>query len=126
MKEEELDQLMHDSFSQEDRELVRKFSGDPSVFEMIGDSYRGRNRWLSVYATMLILVSLGGAIWCGIRFAGAEAGDVKELVGWAIGMVICVVLIGMLKLWFWLEMQRNAITREIKRLEITISHLVEK
>lgn len=126
MKEEELDQLMHDSFSEEDRELVRKFSQDPSVFEMIGDSYRGRNRWLSLYATFLILLFFGGAIWCGFRFADANAETTKEIVGWAVGMVLCVVTLGMLKLWFWLEMQRNAVVREIKRLELAIARLAEK
>jgi len=34
-----------------------------------------------------------------------------------------VVWIAMLKLWFWLEIQRLFVTREIKRLELQIANL---
>ena len=126
MKEEELDQLLTESFSEEDRDLLRKLSQDPSIFEMIGDSFRGRNRWLTVYATVWIFLFLGGAIWCGLQFAAAETTSTKEIVGWGIGSAFCIMVVGMLKMWFWLDMHRNAITREIKRLELAIAGLSEK
>lgn len=123
MKEEELDQLLNDSFSDEDRALLKKLSQDPSVFEMIGDSFRGRNRWITVYATIWIFIFLGAAIWCGMQFASPETDTTKEIVGWAIGTAFCIMIVGLLKMWFWLDMHRNAITREIKRLELAISGL---
>lgn len=125
MKEEELDQLLTDSFSKEDRDLLKKLSHDPSVFEMIGDSFRGRNRWITIYASIWILIFLGGAVWCGMKFAAPETDTTKEIVGWGIGSAFCIMVVGMLKMWFWLDMHRNAITREIKRLELAISSLKE-
>jgi len=123
MKEEELDQLMHESFSDEDRKMLQSISQDPSVFEMIGDSFRGRNRWITVYATVWIIAFLVGAIWCGFRLADPETESVKEIVSWAAGLVGCVMVVGLLKIWFWLDMHRNALTREIKRLELAVASL---
>ncbi|MDF1657979.1 MAG: hypothetical protein P1U58_10230 [Verrucomicrobiales bacterium] len=125
MKEEELDQLLTESFSEEDRKLLKKLSHDPSVFEMIGDSFRGRNRWITVYATIWIFIFLGGAIWCGMQFAAPETDTTKEIVGWGIGAAFCIMVVGLLKMWFWLDMHRNAIVREIKRLELAISGMSE-
>ncbi|MEM6915573.1 MAG: DUF6768 family protein [Verrucomicrobiota bacterium] len=120
MKENELDELLAESFSEEDRDLLKKLSHDPSVFEMIGDSYRGRNRWINIYATLWIFLFLGGAVWCGFQFAATDPEATKEIIGYGIGCAFCILVTGLLKMWFWLEMHRNAITREIKRLELTI------
>jgi hypothetical protein len=32
----------------------------------------------------------------------------------------------MLKMWFWMEMQRIAVTREVKRVELLTAKLLER
>ena len=125
MKENEIDDLVRDALCEEDRELFDNYAGDMSVFEMIGKSFRGRNRWLTIYAFVWTFAFLGLAIWCGVRFfqLDSETASTKELIGWAVGFSFSVMTVGLLKIWFWLDMQRHATTREIKRLELAVTQL---
>ena len=42
---------------------------------------------------------------------------------WAAACIVCVSAVSMLKIWYFLEMNKNAVTREIKRLELQIARL---
>jgi uncharacterized membrane protein YciS (DUF1049 family) len=45
------------------------------------------------------------------------------MIGWATGFVWCALFIMMVKIWYWLDLNRNAVTREIKRLELQVAQL---
>lgn len=123
MKDDELDRIVRDSFSDEDRALLEKYTDDQSIFAMVGDLFRTRHRWLTIYAFIWTFVFLGLAIWCAVRFFGTDPGDTRDLILWSVGFVFSMMVTSLLKLWFWLDMQRNAITREIKRLELAIARM---
>ncbi len=125
MKDNELDKMVREALGEEDRELFEKYNSDMSVFEMIGESFRGRNRWLTIYAFLWTFAFLGLAIWCAVKFYGldADTASTKELIGWAVGFSFSMMTVGLLKIWFWLDMQRHATTREIKRLELAVAQL---
>jgi hypothetical protein len=128
MKDNEIDAMVREALSDEDRETFDKYSGDMSAFEMIGESFRGRNRWLTIYAFIWIFAFLGLAIWCGVKFyqLDADTASSKELVGWAVGFSLSMMTVGLLKIWFWLDMQRHATTREIKRLELAVTKMQDR
>lgn len=125
MKDNEIDEMVRDALGNEERLLSEKYAGDMSAFEMVGELFRGRNRWLTVYAFVWTFAFLGLAIWCGTRFFQLDAATatMKEMIGWAIGFSFSVMTVGLLKIWFWMDMQRHATTREIKRLELAIAKL---
>jgi hypothetical protein len=53
-----------------------------------------------------------------------NAADVREMLGWSLLAIFVMFNLALVKLWFWLEMQRNAVIREVKRLELQIASLV--
>jgi hypothetical protein len=64
---------------------------------------------------------LGAGGYCVWRFlAAAEA---RDMLIWGGAAAIAVCGVSMAKLWFWMELQRNATVREIKRLELQVSRL---
>jgi len=77
------------------------------------------------------------SIW-GVAFAGAafvglggyatwrmtDAKDLREMLGWLLLAIFAMLTLTLVKLWFWLEMQRVALVREIKRLELQIASLI--
>ncbi|MEM0970611.1 MAG: DUF6768 family protein [Verrucomicrobiota bacterium] len=121
--DKELDDALHAAFREEDRVILEKYAEEPGVYEMLAETFRGKNRWLTIIAFVYTFVFLGFAIWCAIRFAHADADQGKALVGWGIGFVAAMNIVGLIKVWFWMDMQRHATTREIKRLELAIAHL---
>jgi uncharacterized membrane protein YciS (DUF1049 family) len=52
-----------------------------------------------------------------------SAAEVTAMLKWAVGVILCGHVVAMLKIWYWLEMQKNSLTREIKRLELQIATL---
>ena len=90
---------------------------------MIRDTFKGKNRWLSVLVFIYIFLFFGLSIYCAVEFFSAT--EVKHWIAWAIGFLFCQLTVCMLKIWYWMEMQKNSLTREIKRLELQIVHLVD-
>jgi hypothetical protein len=52
-----------------------------------------------------------------------SAGDVREVVLWSVGAVITMLGVAMLKMYFWMEVNKNIVLREVKRLELQVARL---
>lgn len=112
------------------REALRTNAGDASatlddhelgVFEMIGETFRSRLRWWAVLVMLYILAFMILAVVAAFRFFDAEA--VRSQILWAAVFIVSFQGVGLLKSWWWNQMDRNALTREIKRLELRIAVL---
>lgn len=117
----ELDKKIKEALSQEDAELMKDFEGEPSIFEMLTDTFRGRHRWLNVLGAIWILFFLVLGIYSAMQFFKVETD--RDMLMWAAAFLFCMSAVSMLKIWYWMEMQKNSITREIKRLELQIARL---
>ena len=117
----ELDRKIREALRKEDAEFYKDFDEEPSVFEMLVETCRGRRRWLNVLGAFWTLVFLVLGILSAVRFFGAET--TRDIVMWAAACILCMSAVSMLKVWYFLEMNRNALTREIKRLELQIARL---
>ncbi len=91
---------------------------EPNLAEEVLTVFRGRHRWLSALTVGLNVVFFAGAIWAGVRFAGAA--ELTAQLQWgALGFVFLLLMM-FLKLWFWLEMHTNRVLRELKRVELLL------
>ena len=45
---------------------------------------------------------------------------------WAVAMLLCFGAVTAINIWYWLEMNRLAITREVKRLELQVVQIAQK
>ena len=91
-------------------------SGATNLAEEVLSVFQGRHRWLSVLTVALNLVFFAGAVWAGLRFAGAT--EVPDQLRWgALGFLFLLLMMS-LKLWFWLELHTNRVLRELKRVEL--------
>ena len=117
----ELDKKIQEALRAEDAELFKDFADEPSVFEMLVETCRGRHRWLNILGAFWTLVFLVLGIVAAVKFFSAEG--TRDIVMWAAACIVCVSAVSMLKIWYFLEMNKNAVTREIKRLELQIARL---
>ncbi|MFQ5490304.1 MAG: DUF6768 family protein [Phycisphaerae bacterium] len=117
----ELDKRIREALREEDAELFEEFGEEPSLFEMSMQIFRGRNRWLTLLAMVWTLVFIGLGIWSAVKFFGAQ--DTRDMLKWAGACAFCMAAVAMIKLWSWLEINRNFIMREIKRIELQIAIL---
>ena len=120
----ELDKKIQEALRAEDAELFKDYAEEPSVFEMLMETCRGRHRWLNILGAFWTLVFLVLGIVAAVKFFSAEG--TRDIVMWAAAFIVCVSAFSMLKIWYFLEMNKNAVTREIKRLELQIARLAAR
>ena len=107
-----------------DTDLADEFDGDQSMMEMVLDIFRGTQRWLTFLAIFWGLVFMAGSVFGIIQLFKTQ--EPREHILWALGVVFCVAGVSMMKIWFWMQMNRNSILREIKRVELQVARLAGK
>lgn len=122
-KKEDIDKLIKEALSEEESDLLKRIE-DQSLMDMMLMNFRGRLRWVAYYTLFIMLVFFGLGIYCLVEFINAE--EIREMMLWGAGMFGSLTLVVMLKIWHWMQMDKNQLAREIKRLELRITQLTEK
>ena len=94
---------------------------DDTMRDLLRTSFRGGMRfWIVfVYAYMLLFAAL--AVFSAIWFF--DSTEVKDMILYAGLFGVSILIITVVKLWYWMLINRNAVTREIKRLEFQVAKL---
>lgn len=116
-----IDDKIREALRQEDAELLEHYRGEAPLNEMIIETFSGRHRWLNMLAVVISIVVTGLLVVVGYQFFNAES--TRAMIAWATAFVTCELTIVLMKIWFWLEFNKNGLTREIKRLELQIAYL---
>ena len=114
------DALLVEALSREEAEIFQRL-GKPSVFDLVTDTVRGSMRWLNILSYVFIIVLFGLGVVCLVGLLGTE--HPPTMLRWGLGFGFCLLSVTALKLWFWMEIQRHSILREIKRVELQVAHL---
>lgn len=117
----DIDDKIREALRQEDAELLEHYPAEVPIHEVIIDYFRGRHWWVNILAFAFTLVALGMAVFAAYRFFHTDS--TQAMIAWATCFLWFVIWVAMLKIWFWLEMQRNSLSREIKRLELQVANL---
>ncbi|QDV38808.1 DUF6768 family protein [Tautonia plasticadhaerens] len=116
----ELDALIREALSREEAALFDRL-GPPSLPDLLTETFRGRFRWINLFGGLLSFVFFGLAVSCAVMIFRTD--DVPRLFRWGLGFSFSISAVLGLKLWFWMEMQRHATSREVKRVELAVAHL---
>ena len=117
----DIDDKIREALRDDDSELLEHYQGEPAIHEMIVETFHGRFRWITVLAFVLgwgIFVLL---FFVAYQFFHAET--TRAMIAWATGFLWGIMWIVLMKIWFWLELNKNSVTREIKRLELQLADL---
>jgi hypothetical protein len=121
MKEKtDLDLLIREALQAEDLEALDEL-GEPGLPDMVTEVFRGRMRWYGAMFLVMILGCAAIAYYCAVRFLGTQ--DVPEMMRWGAGFFLCILAVQGGKNWYWMQHERLAMTREIKRVELLLAHL---
>lgn len=117
-----IDDAIRRALSPADVQAYQALSREMSpVGEALGmfRSARGGFTWIVALAGTAFVAVGAYAAWRLLH-----AADIREMLGWSLLATFVMLTLVLVKLWFWLEMQRNAVVREVKRLELQIASLV--
>lgn len=119
----EIDDLIKQTLSEEEAKFYSELD-EQNPLEMLGGLFRGKNRWFIILLNIVMLAAFILFIYCLIHFLETE--NTIELIRWGAGGFICLMSISLLKIFTWMQMDKNALLRELKRLELQVSSLAAK
>ena len=118
----EIDDMIKKALTEEESEVLKSLE-EESFFDMLTANFKGKLGWISVYAAVLTFVFFGVSIYAAIEFFKTDV--VKELIMWSAVFMFSIITVSLLKIWQWLQMDKNRLLREIKRLELQVSVLAK-
>ncbi len=118
MKKDELDELIRKMLDQDDQQLIEELAVTGPM-EKIVRSFRSRVKFLNAMVLIMMFAFAALAVFCAIKYFDSES--VKASLGWAVGFVGSWTTIGFLKLYQFMDIDRNLILRELKKIEYKLA-----
>lgn len=119
-----LDDKIKQALAEDNQEVALLLDTDKGMYDRIFDVFRGNMRFWNMFALLLSLVTAALMFWSGYHFFISESID--DRLFWGVFLIVFWSGTMGLKIWFWLEMNRHATSREIKRLELAVAQLTSK
>ncbi|MBL8552619.1 MAG: hypothetical protein JNJ73_21710 [Hyphomonadaceae bacterium] len=117
----DLDKAIREALSAEDAALLERLGAEPALPQRLLETFGGPFAFINVMGWVAGLAIFAVGVYCGWRFWTAP--DLREMLVWMGAGGLATAGVVMIKLWFWMELQRQATVREIKRLELQIARL---
>ncbi|WP_133470450.1 DUF6768 family protein [Paraglaciecola marina] len=92
--------------------------------QLITKSFKGTFRLTFVVIVLLQFIFAGLAIYCGYHLVNEL--DIGLKLNWLAGTLLSGVGFAIGRLWFFMELNRLSVLREIKRVELQISLLAKR
>ena len=119
----DIDNLIKETLTKEEAKFYDELD-EQNVFEMLSGLFKGKNRWIMYVMNIMTLIFFFLFVLCLYNFINSEA--TNDLIRWGFGSFVFLIAMSMLKIFAWQQMDKNALLREMKRLELQISSLTSK
>jgi hypothetical protein len=119
----DLDTWIRETLQEDEARFLARLE-EPSLVELVGATFRSRARWLTSISVVATIAFVAVAAWSLVELLRAETP--RDMVLWQTLLLFSLLAVGANKLWFWLELQRVTLAREIKRLELQLAHLASR
>jgi uncharacterized membrane protein YciS (DUF1049 family) len=119
-----LDDAIRSALSQEDAEFLARFDHEPHLISQTAGLFRGSMGWVNMLFLAIFVPIAAFAVFGAWKFATLE--DVRAMLHWGAMAGFAVVVLALIRLWFFMELQSSRIIREIKRLELQVARLAAR
>ena len=117
--DKEVDDLIQ-ALSKEEAAYFEKM-GEQNIPQQVFSLFKGKNKWMNVLMVGMNLIVFAVAVYTFINMLDAEV--INDKLEWMFYTLISFMAMSLLKSWGWNQMDKNALMREIKRLEYQVSLL---
>lgn len=121
--EQEIDQLIKESLSKEEAEFYANLE-EEGFWQKVGRLYTGKMSWMAILTAIVHTIVVAIAVYCGYKLFTVP--DMIEILRYGVVLFIALSFGCMIKLWQWMQIDKDSILREMKRLEFQIAILMEK
>lgn len=119
----ELDELIRETLSTEDAQWFNEWD-EQTLTEKVVESFRGKSRWLVMLAYWSVVLFMAVMVLALVRLFTTDS--IREMIIWATTFMFCCLATTMFKVWYWMELNRNTVLREIKRVELQLARVTNR
>lgn len=120
---EDIDRLIKNALTEEEAKFYDELD-EQTFFGMLGGVFTGKLKWLLILMNSVTVFAFIGLIYCIMQFVDTDV--TNELIKWGILGMFFMLMMSMIKLFVWLQMDKNSLLREIKRIELQLAALSSK
>ena len=117
---EDIDRLIKETLTKEEAKFYDELE-EQNIWQMMFGIFKGKNSWINIVIGIVQLLWFVVFVYCAIQFFNTD--ETNELIRWGIFASLSLMASSMLKFYTWMQMDKKALIREIKRLEIQVSSL---
>ena len=117
---EDVDLIIKETLSKEEAKFYEELE-ELSLFRKMGKVFTGKNAWIIVLMNLISLIFLAIFFYCVVQFFKTDV--TNELIFYGTVALFSTLYISMIKIYFWQQMLKNDLYREMKRLELQIAAL---
>lgn len=117
----QLDDAIRQALSAEDAKLLEGMGADQALHAQVFQTFQGKLGWINTIGWLAGFAFFAIFAWCTWQFVTAT--EVRDMLMWGAGAALGCTALAMVKMWFWMELEKNAIVRELKRLELQVARL---
>jgi hypothetical protein len=120
---ENVDKLITEALSQEEAQYFKELE-EQTIDKQVFGIYKGKMGLFNLMMTIITFPIFGFTVYAGYKFFTIE--ESLLVVRWGGVFFMGMMMVSILKLFSWNQMDKNAIIREMKRLEYQIALLSKK
>ncbi|MHC4977024.1 MAG: DUF6768 family protein [Planctomycetota bacterium] len=94
---------------------------EESLLSQVMMSFRTQNKFLVAWVFIVMFAMMALVIWGFVEFFSTS--DASERLAWALMILLPWGGISMLKIWYYMQLDKYSIMREVKRLELQIAQM---
>ena len=118
------DDAIREALSKEDADLLAKLQEEPGSFRQIVGIFQGPLNW--IYVTFLVAAVVLGIVGVYSVWRFAAATELRPLFYWGGAVAFCLIVLSVVRLVFFMQLNTNRILRELKRLELQVALLAAR
>ncbi|MEE9409277.1 MAG: DUF6768 family protein [Polaribacter sp.] len=115
---EEIDKLIKETLTQEEARFYDELE-EQNIFRKVLGIFKGKNAFISIIMNITNIIVFGFFIYCIVQAFDVE--NTNELILWVGATILCFITMSMIKIFSWMQMNKNDLSREIKRLELLVT-----
>jgi len=120
---EDIDKLIKETLTKEEAKFYDDLE-EKNVIGMLAEIFKGKHSWLIILMNIISLIVFGVFVYCVIQVFNTD--ETNTLLKWIAAAFMCINMIGMIKLNMWMQLDKNTLLKEIKRLELLVSSMLHK
>lgn len=119
-----LDHAIRNALTEEDAEFLAKLEEEPGSLQQIAGIFQGPLNW--IYMMFLVSAIVVGVFGVFSAWQFAVSTELRPLFYWGGVTAFCLVVLAVVRIVFFMQINTNRILREIKRLELQVALLAAR